>query len=63
MDGKIQAYALLEKLILKLALLTLDNEHHLMSSSHGVYVNSLLMHTHGKIPNPHTQHKHTYAMG
>jgi hypothetical protein len=51
-DSKLHAYDLLEMVILKLALIILDDEHHLMSSYHGVYVNSLLMHTHGKIPNP-----------
>jgi hypothetical protein len=47
---------------LELALLNLYDDHHLMSSSHGLYVISLLMHTHGTIPNPHRQHKHTYVM-
>jgi hypothetical protein len=35
MDDKLQAYDLLEMLILKLALLNLDDDHHLMSFSHG----------------------------
>jgi hypothetical protein len=35
MDDKLQAYDLLEMLILKLALHNLDDNHHLMSSSHG----------------------------
>jgi hypothetical protein len=58
MDGKLQTYYLLEMLILKLALLKLDDEHYLMSSSHGLYVNSLLMDNHGKIPNPHHTNTH-----
>ena len=45
---------------LELAQLNLDDDHHLMSSSHGLYEISLLMHAHGKIPNPHRQHKGTY---
>jgi hypothetical protein len=64
MDGKLQVYDLLEMLnYLELAHLNLDNDHHLMSSSHGLCVISLLMQTQGTIPNPHTQHKHIYVMG
>jgi hypothetical protein len=37
MDGKLQAYDLLEMLILKLAQLNLDKEHHLISFSHEPY--------------------------
>jgi hypothetical protein len=44
MDDKVQAYDLLEMLILKLALLNLDDDHHLMSSFHGIYEISLVMH-------------------
>jgi hypothetical protein len=63
MDDKLQAYDLLEMLILKLALLNLDDNHHLMSSFHGLYEISLVMHNHDTIPNPYRQHKHTYVMG
>jgi hypothetical protein len=63
MDDKLQAYDLLEMLILKLALHNLDDNHHLMSSSHGLYVKSLVMDIHDTIPYPHRQHKHTYVMG
>jgi hypothetical protein len=52
MDDKLQAYDLLEMLILKLALLNLDDNHHLMSSFHGLYEFSLVMHIHDTIPNP-----------
>ena len=48
---------------LELAQLNLDDDHHLISSSHGLYEISLLMHAHGKIPNPHRQHKGIYMMG
>jgi hypothetical protein len=63
MDDKLQAYDLLEMFILKLALLNLDDNHHLMSSFHGLYEISLVMLIHDTIPNPHRQHKHTYVMG
>jgi hypothetical protein len=43
MDDKLQAYDILEMLILKLALLNLDDKHHLMSSFHGLYELSLVM--------------------
>ena len=37
MDGKLQAYDLLRDAYLELALLKLDDDHHLMSSSHRQY--------------------------
>jgi hypothetical protein len=46
MDDKLQAYDLLEMLILKLALRNLDDNHHLISSFHGLYEISLVMHIH-----------------
>jgi hypothetical protein len=63
MGDKLQAYDLLEMLILKLAFLNLDDNHHLMLSSHGLYVKLPVMHIHDIIPNPYRQHKHTYVMG
>jgi hypothetical protein len=48
---------------LKLALLNLDDNHHMMSSFHGLYEISLVMHIHDTIHNPYRQHQHTYVMG
>jgi hypothetical protein len=47
---------------LELTLLNLDDDQHLMSSSHELYIILLLMHAHGTITNPHRQNIDTYAM-
>jgi hypothetical protein len=42
----------------ELALLNLDDHHHFMPSSHGLYEIFILMQTHEKIPNSHRNTKH-----
>ena len=52
MGGKLQARDLFEILHLELALLRLDDDHQLVVILHGLYGIFLLIHAHGKVPNP-----------